>query len=178
MSSHLVQVACPVCASARSSEKRSVVAGVNAIQPAPRGDGRVSVVRSAAPATGASSATSSRSGPSTANTRSRTASSTTSQLLQTPVGTVSLFGFKTPIPYPFGVERTGYLVTDLDQALRHLAGDAEAHVGLDPGFHRPDKAARGGFRLIMGGCNEHRSRGGWVICDLVVATGQRDRQEG
>src|SRR6201995_4856350 len=29
-------------------------------------------------------------------------SSTTSQLLQTPVGTVSLFGFKTPIPYPFG----------------------------------------------------------------------------
>ena len=31
-----------------------------------------------------------------------TPSSTTSQLLQTPVGTVSLFGFKTPIPYPFG----------------------------------------------------------------------------
>ena len=29
-----------------------------------------------------------------------TPSSTTSQLLQTPVGTVSLFGFKTPIPYP------------------------------------------------------------------------------
>jgi predicted enzyme related to lactoylglutathione lyase len=46
-----------------------------------------------------------------------TASSTTSQLLQTPVGTVSLFGFKTPIPYPFGVERTGYLVTDLDKAI-------------------------------------------------------------
>ena len=42
-----------------------------------------------------------------------TPSSTTSQLLQTPVGTVSLFGFKTPIPYPFGAERTGYLVTDL-----------------------------------------------------------------
>ena len=29
-----------------------------------------------------------------------TPSSTTSQLLQTPVGTVSLFGFKTPIPAP------------------------------------------------------------------------------
>ena len=42
-----------------------------------------------------------------------TPSITTSQLLQTPVGTVSLFGFKTPIPYPFGAERTGYLVTDL-----------------------------------------------------------------
>jgi predicted enzyme related to lactoylglutathione lyase len=47
-----------------------------------------------------------------------TASSTTSQLLQTPVGTVSLFGFKTPIPYPFGAERTGYLVTDMDNAIK------------------------------------------------------------
>src|ERR1700723_684947 len=46
-----------------------------------------------------------------------TPSSTTSQLLQTPVGTVSLFGFKTPIPYPFGAERTGSLVTDLDAAI-------------------------------------------------------------
>ena len=47
-----------------------------------------------------------------------TPSSTTSQLLQTPVGTVSLFGFKTPIPYPFGAERTGYLVTDIDAAIK------------------------------------------------------------
>lgn len=56
-----------------------------------------------------------------------TPSSTTSQLLQTPVGTVSLFGFKTPIPYPFGAERTGYLVTDLDQAIQ-LAKTAGADV--------------------------------------------------
>jgi len=41
-----------------------------------------------------------------------------SQLVLTPVGTVSVFGFKTPIPYPFGSERTGYLVTDLDAAVR------------------------------------------------------------
>ncbi|WP_050401778.1 glyoxalase [Bradyrhizobium embrapense] len=47
-----------------------------------------------------------------------TPSSTTSQLLQTPVGTVSLFGFKTPIPYPFGAERNGYLVTDMDAAIK------------------------------------------------------------
>ena len=47
-----------------------------------------------------------------------TPSSTSSQLLRTPVGTVSLFGFKTPIPAPFGAERTGYLVTDLDAAVR------------------------------------------------------------
>jgi hypothetical protein len=36
----------------------------------------------------------------------------------TPVGTFSVFGFKTPIPYPFGAERTGYLVRDLDEAVR------------------------------------------------------------
>ncbi|NWD68633.1 glyoxalase [Pseudomonas gingeri] len=46
-----------------------------------------------------------------------TPSSTTSQLLQTPVGTVSLFGFKTPVPAPFGAERSGYLVKDLDKAI-------------------------------------------------------------
>jgi predicted enzyme related to lactoylglutathione lyase len=56
-----------------------------------------------------------------------TPSSTTSQLLQTPVGTVSLFGFKTPIPYPFGAERTGYLVTDIDEAVRR-AKEAGADV--------------------------------------------------
>jgi len=56
-----------------------------------------------------------------------TPSSTTSQLLQTPVGTVSLFGFKTPIPYPFGAERTGYLVTDMDEAIQ-LAETSGADV--------------------------------------------------
>jgi hypothetical protein len=47
-----------------------------------------------------------------------TPSSTMSQLVLTPVGTISVFGFKTPIPYPFGTERTGYLVMDLDEAVR------------------------------------------------------------
>jgi predicted enzyme related to lactoylglutathione lyase len=47
-----------------------------------------------------------------------TPSSTMSQLVMTPVGTVSVFGFKTPVPYPFGLERTGYLVTDMDDAIR------------------------------------------------------------
>jgi predicted enzyme related to lactoylglutathione lyase len=47
-----------------------------------------------------------------------TPSSTMSQLALTPVGSISVFGFKTPIPYPFGLERTGYLVTDLDVAVR------------------------------------------------------------
>jgi len=47
-----------------------------------------------------------------------TPSSTMSQLVLTPVGSVSVFGFKTPIPFPFGSERTGYLVADLDVAIR------------------------------------------------------------
>lgn len=46
-----------------------------------------------------------------------TASQTISQLVLTPAGTISVFGFKTPIPYPFGAERTGYLVTDMDAAV-------------------------------------------------------------
>jgi predicted enzyme related to lactoylglutathione lyase len=47
-----------------------------------------------------------------------TPSSTMSQLVLTPVGTMSVFGFKTPVPYPFGTERTGYLVTDFDAAIQ------------------------------------------------------------
>jgi hypothetical protein len=46
-----------------------------------------------------------------------TPSSTLSQLILTPVGSISVFGFKTPVPYPFGVERTGYLVSDIEVAV-------------------------------------------------------------
>src|SRR5712672_797680 len=58
-------------------------------------------------------------------------SSTMSQLVLTPVGTISVFGFKTPIPYPFGLERTGYLVTDLDGATQ-AARAAGADVLVSP----------------------------------------------
>jgi hypothetical protein len=62
-----------------------------------------------------------------------TPSTTTFQLLQTPVGTVSLFGFKTPIPYPFGAERTGYLVTDIDVAVKEAqAAGADVLVATFP----------------------------------------------
>ncbi|WP_263358545.1 glyoxalase [Acidicapsa ligni] len=56
-----------------------------------------------------------------------TPSKTTSQLMQTPVGTVSLFGFLTPIPAPFGTERNGYLVTNMDTAIS-AARSAGANV--------------------------------------------------
>jgi predicted enzyme related to lactoylglutathione lyase len=64
-----------------------------------------------------------------------TPSSTMSQLVLTPVGTVSVFGFKTPIPYPFGLERTGYLVTDMDEAVR-AAKTSGADVFVAP-FNDP-----------------------------------------
>jgi predicted enzyme related to lactoylglutathione lyase len=44
-------------------------------------------------------------------------SSTMFQYVMTPAGTLSVFAFLTPIPYPFGSERTGYLVTDMDAAI-------------------------------------------------------------
>jgi predicted enzyme related to lactoylglutathione lyase len=78
-----------------------------------------------------------------------TPSSTTSQLLQTPVGTVSLFGFKTPIPYPFGAERTGYLVTDMDVAIK-AARAAGADVLVEP---FPDPIGRDAVIQWPGGVN-------------------------
>jgi len=60
-----------------------------------------------------------------------TPSSTMSQLVLTPAGSVSVFGFKTPIPYPFGGERTGYLVTDMDEAVR-AAKATGADVSVAP----------------------------------------------
>src|SRR5277367_1359811 len=47
-----------------------------------------------------------------------TPSTTFSQLILTPVGTISAFGFMTPVPYPYGIERTGYLVTEMGTAIR------------------------------------------------------------
>jgi len=60
-----------------------------------------------------------------------TPSKTMSQLVLTPVGSLSVFGFKTPVPYPFGSERTGYLVTNLDAAVRAAQADG-ADVLVNP----------------------------------------------
>jgi hypothetical protein len=52
-----------------------------------------------------------------------TPSETELRFILSPVGTLSVFGFKTPIPYPFGAERTGYLVVDLEAALHAAQAD-------------------------------------------------------
>lgn len=58
-------------------------------------------------------------------------SSTQAQYVWTPVGNLSTFAFETPIPYPFGYERNGYLVTDMDQAIK-AARAAGAEVIVEP----------------------------------------------
>jgi hypothetical protein len=57
--------------------------------------------------------------------------STEFQALSTPVGTLSIFAFETPIPFPFGQERTGYLVTDMIRAIKD-ARAAGAEVIVEP----------------------------------------------
>ena len=64
-----------------------------------------------------------------------TPSTTMWQAVFTPVGTFSVFGFTTPIPYPFGLERTGYLVTDMDTAIQSAKAN-EADVVVAP-FNDP-----------------------------------------
>lgn len=78
-----------------------------------------------------------------------TPSSTSSQLIKTPVGAISLFGFKTPIPYPFGSERTGYLVKDMDSAV-DAARSAGAAVIVDS---FPDPIGRDAIIQWPGGVN-------------------------
>jgi predicted enzyme related to lactoylglutathione lyase len=51
-------------------------------------------------------------------TATPTPSHAKSQLVRTPTGIISVFGYLTPIPYPFSGERICYLVTDLDAALQ------------------------------------------------------------
>ena len=58
-------------------------------------------------------------------------SSTEFQYVWTPVGTMSVFAFQTPVPFPFGQERTGYLVTDMDTAIREVRA-AGAEVIVEP----------------------------------------------
>jgi predicted enzyme related to lactoylglutathione lyase len=96
-----------------------------------------------------------------------TPSTTSSQLLQTPVGTVSLFGFKTPVPYPFGAERTGYLVTDLDGAIVS-AKSAGADVLVAP---FPDPIGRDAVVQWPGGINMqlywHRAKPSYAAFQTV-----------
>ncbi|MBF9066710.1 VOC family protein [Streptacidiphilus fuscans] len=60
-----------------------------------------------------------------------TPSKTVSELVLSPVGTLSVFDYQTPAPYPFGVERTGWLTTDLNTAVDQALKDG-ADVQVSP----------------------------------------------
>jgi hypothetical protein len=77
------------------------------------------------------------------------ASSTISAVVFTPAGLLSVFGFKTPIPYPFGEERVGYLVTDMDIAIA-AARRAGAEIVVSP---FPDAIGRDAIIRWPGGVN-------------------------
>jgi predicted enzyme related to lactoylglutathione lyase len=66
-----------------------------------------------------------------ATTVTPTPSSTQFQFVMSPVGALSVFAYTSPVPYPFGLERTGYLVTDMDQALA-AARSAGASIIVAP----------------------------------------------
>lgn len=78
-----------------------------------------------------------------------TSSRTLSQLVLTPVGTLSVFGFRTPVPAPFGSERTGYLLSDFDAGIA-AARAAGADVLVEP---FPDPIGRDAVVQWAGGVN-------------------------
>ena len=58
-----------------------------------------------------------------------TPSETVSELILSPVGTLSVFDFQTPVPYPFGEERGGWLTTNLSTGVSAaLASGADVTV--------------------------------------------------
>lgn len=69
-----------------------------------------------------------KSTPQTLTTITPTPSKAMWRAIVTPVGLISALGFVAPTPYPFGAERTGYLVTDIDAAVRTARADGAAIV--------------------------------------------------
>jgi hypothetical protein len=59
-------------------------------------------------------------------------SSTELQAVLTPVGVLSIFAYQTPIPFPFGEERTGYLVTNMSD--RGLGSSLQMRATIQPGL--------------------------------------------
>ena len=78
-----------------------------------------------------------------------TPSSTAFRAFTTPAGGLSVFAFQTPIPYPFGEERTGYLVRDMEAAVA-AARRAGAEVVVQP---FPDPIGRDAVVRWPGGVN-------------------------
>ena len=77
---------------------------------------------------------------------------------------LGLLGLQLQIDFIQGCQRLADIdgLADLDQALCDLAGDPEAHVGLDPGRMVPTKLRSGDSGLVMHRCDQHRARREWL----------------
>nr|WP_238391625.1 MULTISPECIES: glyoxalase [unclassified Mycolicibacterium] len=76
-----------------------------------------------------------------------TPSQAKSQLILSPVGTISAFEYTTEVPYPFGSERTGWLMANFDAGVQQ-ARDAGAAVVVAP---FPDPIGRDTIIQFPGG---------------------------
>ncbi len=68
-------------------------------------------------------------------------------------------------------------LADFDQTLGDLARNPEAHVGLDPGLDRADKASLGGCGFIFDGGDQNRASGNGLFRRRFLAAAQRDHRK-
>jgi hypothetical protein len=92
---------------------------------------------------------------------------------------IGLLGLELQIGLIEGRERLPDLdgVANFDEPLGNLAGNAKAHVSLDPGPDGADKAPLRIIGFIMHGGDQDRSVRGGFLGDLLVAAGQQDRDK-
>lgn len=76
-----------------------------------------------------------------------TPSQTKSQVILSPVGTLSVFEYLSPVPYPFGTERGGWLIKDFDAGVQQARADG-ASVVVAP---FPDPIGRDAIVQFPGG---------------------------
>ena len=93
---------------------------------------------------------------------------------------LGLLGLQLQIDFVEGGERLADIdgLADFDQALCDLAGNPEAHVGLDPGPDGADEAALRRLGLVMHGGDQNRTARGGRFGRLFVAAGQREHRKG
>ncbi len=87
---------------------------------------------------------------------------------------LGLLGLQLQVDFIEGRERLADIdgLADLDQTFGDLAGDPEAHVGLDPRTDGADEAALRRLGFIMRGGDQNRSRRLGLLGDRIVAAGQ------
>jgi hypothetical protein len=91
---------------------------------------------------------------------------------------IGLLGLQLQIHFIKGCQRLTDIdgLADFDQAFCHLARDAEAHIGLDPGLDGADKAALRRLGLVMYGCHQNGTRWRHLFGGQLIAAAQGNCQ--